>query len=68
MQHYPPSEIRDRGTYWADEVAQWLRARAVELGVPYLAGGVAYGAGGVPLRPGPDGPPPYVLPPPPPLR
>lgn len=68
VQHYPPSEIRDRGTYWADEVAQWLRARAVELGVPYLAGGVAYGAGGVPLRPGPDGPPPYVLPPPPPLR
>lgn len=33
--HYPPSAIRTRGGAWADEVAAWLRARAVDLGVPF---------------------------------
>ncbi len=35
--HYPPSEVRDRRAAWAHDVAQWLRRRAAELDVPYLA-------------------------------
>jgi hypothetical protein len=31
--HYPPSLVGRPG--WADEVGDWLRARARELGVPY---------------------------------
>ena len=31
--HYPPSLVGRPG--WADEVAEWLRARARELGLPY---------------------------------
>jgi hypothetical protein len=34
--HYPPSEISARAAAWAADVAQWLRARARELGVAYL--------------------------------
>jgi hypothetical protein len=32
--HYPPSEVRSRGVLWADEVADWLAARARELARP----------------------------------
>jgi hypothetical protein len=32
--HYPPSLVDKPG--WADEVADWLRARARDLSVPYL--------------------------------
>ena len=35
VSHYAPAEIRDRGVAWAAEVAQWLRARARELGIGY---------------------------------
>jgi very-short-patch-repair endonuclease len=31
--HYPPSDIRRRKKAWAYEVADWLRARAVHLGL-----------------------------------
>ena len=31
--HYPPSLVGRPG--WADEVVEWLRARARELGLPY---------------------------------
>jgi hypothetical protein len=33
LTHYPPSATGDPG--WVDEVAQWLRGRAHELGVPF---------------------------------
>jgi hypothetical protein len=36
LQHYPPAEIRGRAAAWAKEVERWLRARAAELGVPYI--------------------------------
>lgn len=44
LTHYPPSALGRPG--WTDEVAGWLRARADELGVPYLPG-----AGAIPARP-----------------
>lgn len=53
--HYPPSEIRGRRLGWAREVEDWLRGRAAELNVRYVAHPVA-------IRPGPDGPPPFSLP------
>lgn len=31
--HYSPSEMRRQGTRWATEVAEWLEARAREVGV-----------------------------------
>jgi hypothetical protein len=53
--HFPPSEIRTRRGDWARDVESWLRARARELQVPFRPRAVA-------VRPGPDGPPPFVLP------
>jgi hypothetical protein len=55
LEHYPPSEIRDRGLDWAREVESWLRNRAGELGVTYVSDPR-------PRRFGPDDPPPYRLP------
>lgn len=55
LEHYPPSEIRGRKLPWARDVEQWLRARARELGVPYIVG-----TG--PMRTPGTAPPPFVLP------
>ncbi|MGH3629792.1 MAG: hypothetical protein ACRDRL_20440, partial [Sciscionella sp.] len=55
VEHFPPSEIRERGIEWGLEVEAWLRNRADELGVAYVADPR-------PLRCGPDGPVPYLLP------
>lgn len=57
LEHFPPSEIRSRRMDWARDVEIWLRGRARELALPYRPGGG-------PIRPGPDGPDPLVLPPP----
>jgi hypothetical protein len=55
VEHYPPSEIRDRGVAWARDVELWLRNRAGELGLTYVPDPR-------PGRFGPAGPPPYRLP------
>ena len=49
LAHYPPSAIDRPG--WTDEVAGWLRARARELGVPYVAGGGVRTAGVLTFEP-----------------
>jgi hypothetical protein len=54
LAHYRPAEIRRRASGWAHEVETWLRARARELGVPYVVPRV---------RPASElHPPPFVLP------
>jgi len=35
VDHHSPAEVRRSPTLFAKQVEQWLRARAVELGVPY---------------------------------
>lgn len=35
VKHYPPSELRLRKAPWARDVADWLAARALALGVPW---------------------------------
>ena len=52
--HYAPSVIRSRSSGWTVEVASWLRARAIDLGVRYTPGG------GV-RRPDPTGPEPFIV-------
>lgn len=36
LQHYSPAEVRRDRSGWAREVEQWLRARAREIGLPYV--------------------------------
>jgi hypothetical protein len=55
VQHYSPSEVRAAPARWALEVGAWLAARATELQVPL-------GPPGGPIRHGPGGPPPFLLP------
>ena len=38
MTHYPPSAVSGRSRAWLDEIGDWLRARAVELDVPWRRG------------------------------
>jgi hypothetical protein len=54
LTHYPPRVIQEMGAGFAAEVATWLAVRARELGVPLPPG---HGA----IRPGPDGPRPYLI-------
>ncbi|HEU5006885.1 MAG TPA: hypothetical protein VFT67_07935 [Jatrophihabitantaceae bacterium] len=55
LTHCPPSQIHDGGLRWAEGIAGWLRARAVELNAPYRPDPRV-------LRPGRAGPKPYRLP------
>lgn len=54
LTHCPPSQIHDGGPRWAEGIARWLRARAAELGVPYLPAPRV-------IRPGRSGPEPFRL-------
>jgi hypothetical protein len=38
LTHYPPSDVNGRGRGWLDEIGEWLRARALELDVPWRRG------------------------------
>lgn len=51
VRHDPPSAL---GPAWAGQVADWLRDRADEIGVPYVADPRV-------IRPGPEGPQPLVI-------
>jgi hypothetical protein len=53
--HYPPRQVRRRGSTFVPEVADWLQRRAIEIGVPLPPGR------GVRRPPLGETPPPFVV-------